>query len=111
LFAGGTHRGTVSRLAKLEADLKKLDDPLRMEKLQAKFCNSMFFIMCSVSAGLLFTTFRFYEQAGGVRAGLLPAVAAAFFLIAIAVGVTLIIGIGFLACILGMPRSLTAVSA
>jgi len=54
-----SRRRAELRLAKLETDLKKLDDPLPMEQRQAEFYNCVFFIMYALGAGLFLATVYF----------------------------------------------------
>src|ERR1700737_4494780 len=53
-------RATVKRLAKLEGDLKKLDEPPPMEERQVEFYNCVLIMMSAIAAGLLSAAWYFY---------------------------------------------------
>jgi hypothetical protein len=55
-----SHRRAVKRLAQLEADLKKLDEPPPMEERQAEFYNWVLVILSAIAAGLMSGSWYFY---------------------------------------------------
>ena len=99
---------TVNRLAKLEEDLAKLDDPLLMEERQRQFYHAMFAIMYLLAAGLFVETAHFYSLGPPSRPlhlPLPPLVLAMFFF----VGAIAVAGWGmtrFLSLLAGQRRRL-----
>jgi hypothetical protein len=81
-----SHRRTVKRLAKLETDLKKIDDPFQIQGLQEQFHHGMFVIMYAIGTGLFVDTVYFANvPVHGLTHEKLLVLAFGFFAVAIAV--------------------------